>query len=106
MDLQRRAIRVAVAGLGNVGRATVRLLQDNRARFRERLGVDVVVDAVCDRDAAAEARALKLPASVARLKNPRALLARPGLDVIVELLGGLEAPRALALGALRSGRNV
>lgn len=101
-----RTIRVAVAGLGVVGRETTRLLLQSGPRLEERLGARIVLDAVCDRQVASEARALRLPSSVFRARDPRALLSRPGLDVIVELLGGLEAPRALVLAALRSGRHV
>lgn len=101
-----RAIRVAVAGLGFVGRETVKLLAANRERFQERLGAPIELVAVADRDAVREARALKLPKSVARRKDPLELLAFPGVDAVVELLGGLEAPRRLALGTLRSGRHL
>ena len=101
----RRVVRVGVAGLGFVGRETVRLLQANRERFAARLGADVVLSAVCDRQADREAKSLGLPASVARYKDPEKLAAA-GLDIVVELLGGLEAPRRLALAALRSGRCV
>ena len=101
-----RTIQVAVAGLGFVGRETVRLLAANRERFAQRLGARIELAAVCDRQAELEARRLKLPKSVRRVRDPEELLRRPGLDVIVELLGGLEAPRRLVVGALRSGRHV
>lgn len=100
-----RTIRVGVAGLGTVGRETVRLLAANRAEFRRRLGAELRLEAVCDRDASREAKALGLPAGVRRLKRPMELLALP-LDVVVEALGGLEDAEELALGALRSGRHV
>ncbi len=101
-----RTIQIAVAGLGFVGRETVRLLAANRERFAQRLGARVELAAVCDRQAALEAKRLKLPKSVLRARDPQELLRRPGLDIIVELLGGLEAPRKLVLGALRAGRHV
>lgn len=104
--LPPRTIRVAVAGLGFVGRETVRLLLENRARFSRRLGADVVLAAVADRDVQNEARALKLPASVQRFKDPEELVRRSGADIVVEVMGGLDAPRALVLSALRSGRHV
>lgn len=101
-----RTIKVAVAGLGFVGRETVRLLKANRERFRARLGADVVLAAVADRDAAREARALGLPSSVARLRDPQQLLLKDDIDIVVELLGGLDAPRDLALAALGRGRHL
>ena len=101
-----RTIRVAVAGLGFVGRQTVRLLEQNRAHFASRLGASVELAAVCDREVRGEARALRLARSVLRARRPADLLRLPRLDIVVELLGGLEAPRALVVGALKAGRHV
>jgi homoserine dehydrogenase len=101
-DLKK--ISVAVAGLGNVGRETVRLLRERRAALRERLGAELVLVAVADRAAAREARALGLPASVARFTDPAAMTARAGADLSIELLGGYDAPRRFALDVLGRGR--
>jgi homoserine dehydrogenase len=101
-----RTIRVAVAGLGVVGRETVRLLRQNSDRFAARLGAPVEIAAVCDRQAAREAKALGLPASVIRVTDPAALSRLPRLDIVVELLGGLDAPKRLALESLTAGRHV
>jgi homoserine dehydrogenase len=100
-----RTIRVAVAGLGFVGRETVRLLAANGPKFKRRLGAAVELSAVCDRRVEAEARALGLGRSILRTRDPQELL-KSEADVIVELLGGLEAPRRLVLGALGMGRHV
>ncbi len=101
-----RTIRVAVAGLGFVGRRTVELLGSNARRYAAALGARLELAAVCDRGVAREARALKLPASVRRVTRPLALLDVSEVDVVVELMGGLDAPRALALAALGKGRHV
>jgi homoserine dehydrogenase len=99
-----RKITVAVAGLGNVGRETVRLLRARRAELRERLGAELVLVAVADNDAKKEARALGLPASVARYNDPLALAKRADADICVELLGGYDAPRRFALEVIGRGR--
>ena len=101
-----KTISVAVAGLGNVGRETIRLLNSRRAELRERLGARLALVAVADRDAAREARALKLPASVARFADPAAMAARAGADLHVELLGGYDAPRRFALAVLGRGKSL
>jgi homoserine dehydrogenase len=101
-----RTIRVAVAGLGVVGRETVRLLRENKDGFARRLGAPIELAAVCDRQASREAKSLGLPASVVRVEDPAALARVDRLDIVIELLGGLDAPKKLALGALRAGRHV
>lgn len=94
------ALNVAVAGLGTVGRETVRLLRERRAEFKERLGAELRLVAVADRDAAKEARALGLPSSVVRYTDPLEMAKRAEADLFVELLGGLDAPKRFALTVL------
>lgn len=98
------ALNIAVAGLGTVGRETVRLLRARRAEFKERLGAELRLVAVADRAAAREARSLGLPASVARFNDPVDMAKRADADLFVELLGGLEAPRRFAAATLDRGR--
>jgi homoserine dehydrogenase len=99
-------ISIAIAGLGNIGRETIRILRARRAELRERLGAELVLVAVADRDASREARALKLPASVARFTDPAAMAARAGADLYVELMGGYDAPRRFALAVLGRGKSL
>lgn len=98
------ALHIAVAGLGTVGRETVRLLRARRAELKERLGAELRLTAVADRGAAREARALGLPASVARYRDPLDMARRAEADLFVELLGGLETPRRFALAVLGRGK--
>ncbi len=99
-------IKVAVAGLGAVGRETIRLLRARRAEMRERLGAELRLVAVADRDIVREARALGLDARVARYRDPIEMAKRAEADMFVELLGGLKTPRRLALTALGRGKAV
>ncbi len=97
---------MAVAGLGFVGRETIRLLQANREKFSRRLGADIVIGAVCDRQVKKEAKALGLGKDVYQTTDPRQLVSHPGIDIIVEVIGGLEDARRLVLFSLESGMNV
>jgi len=89
-----------------VGSETVRLLKSRRESLCRRLGARLELAAVCDRRASTQARRLGLPASVRRLTDPGRLPALAGIDAVVELLGGLGAPRRLVLDCLRRGRGV
>ena len=98
------ALNVAVAGLGTVGRETVRLLRARRAEFKERLGAELRLVAVADNDVHREAKALGLPAAISRYKDPLDMARRAEADLFVELLGGLETPKRFALTALGRGK--
>ncbi len=97
-------LNVAVAGLGTVGRETVRLLRARRAELKERLGAELRLVAVADRAAEREARALGLPACVVRYRDPLDMARRAEADLFVELLGGLQTPKLFALAALSRGK--
>ncbi len=99
-----RTLTVAVAGLGNVGREVCRLLRERRGPLSRRLGAELYLTAVADRSAAAEARALGLPPSVKRYRDPLAMARECDADILVEVLGGLDAPRAFAKTVLGRGR--
>jgi homoserine dehydrogenase len=95
---------VAVAGLGNVGREVCRLLRERRGALSRRLGAELVLVAVADRSVASEARSLGLVGAVARYRDPLLMARDCRADLFVELLGGLDAPRAFAKTVLGRGR--
>jgi homoserine dehydrogenase len=97
-------VRVAVLGCGNVGGALVELLTTRRDAIAERTGVqlDLVGVAVLDRQ---RTRSVSVPPGLLT-DDPKELVERPGVDVVVELIGGLDPARTLVETALRAGRPV
>jgi homoserine dehydrogenase len=100
-----RALRVGVAGLGTVGAGVVRLLRENADLVSARAGRPVEVAAVSARDRGRD-RGLDL-SGVDWADDPAALARHPGIDVLVEAIGGDEGPaRAAVEAALAAGRHV
>jgi homoserine dehydrogenase len=96
--------RVGLIGLGTVGTGVAKLLRERRGEIRARTGMDL--DLVCAADVRRErARALKLPASIFTTDAEK-LLARDDLDIVIELVGGLEPARTFIRKALAKGRSV
>ena len=97
-------MRVAVLGCGNVGTALVEQLSAGRAAIAARTGVDfeLVGVAVADRS---KPRPPSVPAALLT-DDAKGLVARDDLDVVVELIGGIDPARTLVESALRSGRPV
>ncbi len=100
-----RPLAVGVAGLGTVGGGVLRLLRENADLVAARAGRPITVTAVSARD-----RGRDRGENFSALRwydDPVALASDPGLDVVVEVIGGSEDPaRALVLSALRQGRPV
>ncbi len=99
-----RRIVLGVLGLGNVGAGCLRLLADNRSAIEARLGATVVVKRVLVRDLQ---RAREIDVAPGLLTtDAAAILADPEIDVIVELIGGIEPARTYILDALAAGKQV
>ncbi|MEE9291000.1 MAG: homoserine dehydrogenase [Alphaproteobacteria bacterium] len=98
-------LNIAIAGLGTVGAATVRLLQDHGALLARRCGRDIVISAVSARDRGRD-RGFELK-DIEWVDDPLALARRPGIDAVVELIGGSDGiAKELVEGTLAAGRHV
>ena len=97
-------VRVGILGCGNVGSALVRLLDANADLITRRSGVRIEVVRVAVQNLTKE-RAVSFAPGV--LTNDAELVvAAPDVDVIVEVIGGVEPARSLILTALKSGKPV
>jgi len=99
-----KPIRVGLIGFGTVGSGVVRLLTQQRDLLSLRLGADLVLAKVADLD-------LERPRPVAL--EPERLTTRvqdilddPAIDIVVELIGGLDAAREYTLAAIDRGKHV
>ncbi len=98
-------LNIAIAGLGTVGAATVRLLQNHGALLARRCGRDIVIAAVSARDRGRD-RGFELK-DIEWVDDPLALARAPGIDAVVELIGGSDGiARELVEGTLSAGRHV
>ena len=94
-----------LAGFGTVGGGLVRLLQENADLIRRRAGRDILLKKVLVRNVA-KARAAQLPPGAELVTDPRALTDDPEIDVLVELIGGIDHARALIDRALDQGKHI
>ncbi|MFQ6110627.1 MAG: homoserine dehydrogenase [Nitrospinota bacterium] len=99
-----RKIRVGLIGLGTVGRAVAEVLLKSSDLIRERVGAEVVPHRAADLDLG-RARGLELePKSLTT--DARAILEDPEVDIVVELIGGIEPAREYIAEAIRGGKSV
>jgi homoserine dehydrogenase len=97
-------VRIGVLGCGNVGAALIALIAAERETIARRTGLDLRVDRVAVRNVSKE-RPVDLPAE-AFTHDAASLVTDPDIDVVVEVIGGIEPARALTLDALKSGKPV
>ncbi len=96
---------VGLAGFGTVGGGLVRLLDENADLIRRRCGRDIVLKKVLVRNAT-KARSAQLPAGTELTTDYRALTDDPEIDVLVELIGGIDNARTIIDRALDQGKHI
>ena len=100
-------INVAIIGLGNVGRGTLRILSDNAAQIAGKLGFSLNVKALCSRSVLSKPPAeADLFPEAERTSNWREVVNNPQVQVIAELIGGTTAAAEIIDSAISSGKSV
>ena len=97
-------VRIGLLGCGNVGAALVELIDQRGAAIAARTGLRLEVTRVAVRSLAKE-RPVELPEGVLTL-DAAGLVVDPAVDVVVEVIGGIEPARELVLAAVKAGKPV
>ena len=97
-------MRVGVLGCGNVGGALVQLIEEHGDAIAERTGLRLEVARVAVRNTAKERTVEFAPGVLTH--DAADVVVDPGIDVVVEVIGGIEPARELILAALGAGKPV
>jgi homoserine dehydrogenase len=95
-------VRIALLGCGTVGGEVVRLLGEQAADLAARVGAPLELAGVAVRR---PGRHPQIPADLLTTDSGT-LVERPDIDVVVEVIGGIEPARSLLLAAMKSGKSV
>jgi homoserine dehydrogenase len=98
-------VRVALLGCGVVGTEVVRLLHEQAEDLRARIGAELEVVGVAVRRAGRPRGSLPIDASLFTT-DALGLLKRDDVDIVVEVVGGIEPARTWLVDALRAGKSV
>ena len=97
-------IRVGLLGFGTVGSAFASLLESQRSDIAARTGLEIFISQIAVRDITKERP--NLDAKVTLTDEPHTVVTSSEVDVIVELVGGLDPSKDLIENALREGKPV
>jgi homoserine dehydrogenase len=97
-------ISLGLIGFGTIGSGVIKLLRDNAELLQDRLGAKLVIKKIADLD-------LHTPRVVSVDPNlltsdARSILNDPGIDIIIELMGGYEPARTFILEAMHNKKHV
>ena len=98
-----KTLKVAMLGCGVVGSQVARLLIENKADLSTRAGADLELIKVAVRNPSAKNYGVKAELLTSDLNS---IVTDPQVDLVIELLGGIEPARELILTALKNGKSV
>src|SRR6188768_4223184 len=99
-----KPLKVAVLGCGSVGSQVVRLLGEQAGDLAARVGAPVELVGVAVRRLDAP-RDIDVPEGLLTT-DAIGLVSRDDVDLVIEVIGGIEPARSLILAALESGKSV
>jgi homoserine dehydrogenase len=99
-----KPINVALLGIGTVGGGTFTVLRRNQEEIMRRAGRGIAIRLVADKDLERARRIVGDAAEV--VDDAFAAVARPDVDIVVELIGGYTVAKELVLKAIENGKHV
>lgn len=99
-----KTVGVAILGLGVVGSGTYKILTEHREFYRRTQDIDVNVECVLEIN---RERAIALGIEPQKIcGNIAEIVSNPNVDIVVEVIGGVEPAKSFVLAALHSGKTV
>ncbi|HWB37962.1 MAG TPA: homoserine dehydrogenase, partial [Rugosimonospora sp.] len=99
------SVRVALLGCGTVGAEVVRLLHEQADDLTARVGAPLEIVGIAVRRLDRDRGTLPVPPEIFTT-DALGLVKRDDVDVVVEVVGGIEPARTWLVEALRRGRSV
>ncbi|MBE7087309.1 MAG: homoserine dehydrogenase [Clostridiales bacterium] len=99
-----KKVGVAILGLGVVGGGTYKILTDNKEYFKKTQGLDITVEMALEKNVD---RAVSLGLAKSQVASSiEEVVSNPNVDIVVEVIGGVEPAKTFVLKALMSGKTV
>jgi len=97
-------IYAGLIGFGTVGTGVVKVLKDNAALIKDRLGCELVLKRVADKDVSRD-RGVKLDDGVLTT-DAMDIINDPEISIVIELVGGTGIAKTFIMEALSAGKHV
>lgn len=99
-----KRVGVAILGLGVVGGGTYKILTEHREFYKTAHNVDISVESVLE---LRRERVAELGIEESKISNGIAdICSNPEVDIVIEVMGGIEPAKTFVLAALNAGKSV
>jgi homoserine dehydrogenase len=99
-----KPIKVGLLGLGTVGSGVVRIVEKHQADLQQQVGSPIEIEKVLVQDRS-KVRDVTID-PVKLTENPLDIINNPDIDVVVEVMGGIEPAKSYILDCLARGKHI
>ncbi|WP_352397791.1 homoserine dehydrogenase [[Clostridium] aminophilum] len=99
-----KKIKIGMLGIGNIGQGTYRTLEMSRAKIEEATGLNLEITKILNRHPERD-RGIDIPREK-YVTDIHEIIDDPEIDIVVELIGGIEPATTFMADALRAGKHV
>lgn len=99
-----KSVNIGIIGLGTIGRGVYSAIKSNGSLIAKKTGVVLKVKSVCDTDKKA-LKSIK-DKTVAKQFSADAILLDKDIDIVVELIGGVNPAKKIILSALENKKHI
>ncbi len=100
-----KSVKIGLIGAGTIGKGIIELISSNKQLIADRTGVSLEVKAICDKDAGTLKDIGGKNVSV-KTADANDLINDVDIDIIVELIGGINPAKEIILSALKNKKHV
>ncbi|MBU0952602.1 MAG: homoserine dehydrogenase [Elusimicrobia bacterium] len=105
--MQKRKVNLGFVGLGTVGSCTLEILNKNSKIIESKIGTSIEVTHLCDASSSRlKAGAKRLGSNVKLSSDWQKLVTDSNVDIVVELIGGIDIAKKVIIESLKNGKNV
>lgn len=97
-------INIGIIGFGTVGAGTYELLMKNKKIITSRVGTDITVKKIADLDTESD-RGVQVNPDLLTM-NAMDVINDPEIDIVIELIGGIEKASEYIIKAMKNGKSV
>ena len=98
-----QTVKVALLGLGTVGQGVYKLVQSQKEEMPFKIGSELAIQKILVRDLAKKREGI--PAELLT-DSWQEIVKDDEIQIVIEVMGGIEPARTYILEALRAGKNV
>ena len=99
-----KEIKVGLIGFGTVGAGVVKILQKNYKLIEKRMGSKITLKQIADIDLKTD-RGVKVKPGVLT-RRAQDVIEDPEIDIVMELIGGIEPAKTYILNAIRNNKHI